>query len=164
MRKSRPIPLLILLLMSLIILHFSEPIVAGINGWINLYVTNCGEETDTAYYYAEACNSNTSSGSINGSIYYVVRNESNQVVCSQCVRTGRLGPGDCYMDTERSCTFTTKGNKTITATFYESPNCTGHVIDSESTQCYFIPTLGKMLLFFLVITLVGISIYWWKRR
>jgi len=136
---------------------------AGINGYINLYVTNCGEETDTAYFYVEACNSNTSSGKINGSIYYEVRNESNQVVCSQCVRTGSLRPGECYTDTQRSCTFTTKGNKTITATFHESPNCTGHVIDSESTQCYFIPALTKVLLFLLVIVLVGIALYRWRR-
>lgn len=158
---------IILILISIIILNFLGPIAAGIIGYIDGFeVTNCaqGEEEETAYYHAQGCNDNTSNGKINGSLKFVVRDENNQVVCSICEKTGKLEPEECSQDFQESCTFTTIGNKTFAVTFYESPNCTGKILDQESTQCYFIPTLGKMLLFFLVITLVGISIYWWKRR
>lgn len=163
MKKVRH-ALIILLLSSLML----SEVRMGHQGTIELTVMNCddGSETPTAYYYAEICNINPQGqGNINGSIHYTIRDESGSIVCDQCTENILLRPGECYTDTEQSCTFTSQGNKTFLAEYFEDPHCSGNkILDTDTTQCYFIPTLGKLLLSFLIITLAGISIYWWKRR
>ncbi|MFQ5892591.1 MAG: FxLYD domain-containing protein [Candidatus Methanofastidiosia archaeon] len=129
-------------------------------GTVEISLDNCGSEDDIAYYTVTVTNTGVSM--MNSGVRVVVTDENGATVCDTCTQTPLMSPGESWSFSDSCGPFSTMGTKTFTVTLYTGRVCTGRILDQDIIACYYVPTLGEILFSIFLISLVGISLYWWK--